>query len=475
MSEFSRTKIIATIGPASNTKEMITELVNAGVDVFRLNFSHGTHEEKTEIIKIIHEVNLELDTCVAILADLQGPKIRLTDLENGKFKVKKGEEIILSSQPGKSSPTSLHVTYENFARDVNIGDSILIDDGKIELQAIGSNGTDEVRAKVVSGGNIKGKKGVNLPKTNISIPALTPKDLEDLNFILTQPINWIALSFVRTAEEILKLKGIIHYRQHPAKVIAKIEKPDAIAHIDAIIKASDAIMIARGDLGVEMPLSQIPILQKRIVKKCHEAAKPVIIATQMMENMIEKSIPTRAEVTDVSNAIFEGADALMLSGETAVGLYPVKVIKTMEKVIKTMEKEQIIYQREHKPHADSESFLSDVICYNACKLAEEVNAKAIIGMTKTGYNAFMLSSFRPKANIFIFTESTNFLNAANLIWGVRAFQFDGFNSTNESMKTVNNILKEKEFVKSGDIVINIGILPLHEYGRSNTIKLSTIK
>ena len=475
MPRFNRTKLIATIGPASNTKETITQLIQAGVDVFRLNFSHGTHDEKGEIIRIVHEINEELGTHVGILADLQGPKIRLGDLANGKFKIKKGDKILLTTDAGLSSPKALHITYENFARDISAGDKILIDDGKLELKAISTNGINEVMAKVISGGTVKAKKGVNLPQTNISIEALTPKDMLDLNFILSQPVNWIALSFVRTPDELTKLKGIIHFRQHPAKVIAKVEKPEAVNNIDAIIRAADAIMVARGDLGVEMPLSKIPLIQKDIVFKCHQQAKPVIIATQIMENMIERPIPTRAEVTDVSNAIFEGADALMLSGETAIGEYPVKVVETIEKVITVMENEQIIYDRKHRANPDSDSFLSDALCYNACRIAEEVDAKAIIGMTKTGYNAFMLSSFRPQSNIFIFTESHNFLNAASLIWGVRALYFDGFNSTNESMKAVNNILKEKGLVESGDIVINIGILPLHEYGMSNTIKMSTIK
>lgn len=473
-----RTKIIATIGPASRSKQMITELVKAGVDIFRLNFSHGTHEEHLQVIEHIKAVNQELETSVGILADLQGPKIRLGVIkgENGaeKLELKTGDIITLTTRDVANTASLLPVTYPDFARDVGSNEKILIDDGQIALQSTDSNGIDEVTAKVIYGGWVSSKKGVNLPETNLSTPSLTPKDIRDLQFILTQDVSWIALSFVRSAEEISQLKGIIRYNQHSARVIAKIEKPEAMEDIDRIIRVSDAVMMARGDLGVEMPLEKIPIMQKQVVNKCIEQAKPVIIATQMMQSMIKNPSPTRAEITDVSNAIFEGADALMLSGETAVGKYPLEVINHFMKVIKTVEQQSSIYDKHLKADPNSDTYLSDAICYNACKIAIEVQAKAILGMTTSGYTAFMLASYRPSTNIYIFTANRSMLPVLNLVWGVRAFYYNKFESTDGTIRDVQRILREKGLIGKGDIVINTGSMPIHERGRTNTIKISLI-
>lgn len=473
---FNRTKIVATIGPASNNKETVETLIQEGVDVFRLNMSHGTHEEHEKVINIIHQANHDLGTHVGILADLQGPKIRLGKLAEGKFDVQRDDILCFTTRklPQDSTRDLLYVTYEFFAEDVRPGQKILIDDGKIELRVIESNGKDEVRAIVVHGGAISSKKGINLPETEISAASLSEKDSQDLAFVFKHNINWIALSFVRSAAEIVQLQGIIAFNRHHAKIIAKIERPEAVKNIDEIIRASDAIMVARGDLGVEIPLEQVPMIQKSIVRKCGIAAKPVIIATQMMESMISSPTPTRAEITDVANAVLDGADALMLSGETAMGAFPIKVVQTFGRIIVTIEEESQVFNRYHLPVPTSPTFMSDAVCYNACKISENVQAAAILGLTVSGYTAFMLASHRPKSNIFIFTSSLKMLNMFSLIWGVRAFFYDHPHNTEETMTTVRRFLKGRNYIKSGDIVVHTASIPLSEGGRTNAIKLATI-
>lgn len=473
---FNRTKIIATLGPASNTKEVIEALISEGVDVFRLNFSHSDHAEHGRVIELIHQANHDLGTHVGILADLQGPKIRLGKIAGDKFEVQKDEILSLTTRKlaGDSTRELMHVSYLEFAKDVRSGQKILIDDGKIELRIIETNGKDEVRAIVMHGGMVSSKKGINLPDTEISAASLSEKDKDDLAFIFRHNINWIALSFVRSADEIVQLQGIINFNKHHAKVIAKIERPEAVKNIDEIIRASDAIMVARGDLGVEIPLEEVPIIQKAIVRKCVVEARPVIIATQMMESMISSPTPSRAEITDVANAVFDGADALMLSGETAAGAFPVKVIQTFNRIITTVEREAQIFHKNHAPAPTSPTFLSDAVCFNACKMSEDVNAAAILGLTVSGYTAFMLSSHRPKSSIFIFTPSLKMLNMFSLIWGVRAFYYDHPHNTEETMTTVRRFLYDKKYVKSGDIVIHTASIPLIEGGRTNAIKLAII-
>ena len=475
MLKFNRTKIVATIGPASNNKETLVELVRAGVDVFRLNFSHGTHEGHAEVIKLIHEINEELNTSVGILADLQGPKIRLGQVENGQVEIEAGQTVTFTTTEIVSTSKELYLTYEDFARDVKVGDRILMDDGKLELSVLNTNGENKVTAKVIYGGPVKPRKGVNLPDTNISIPSITPKDIRDLEFILTQPVNWIALSFVRTPEEITQLRGIIKFGKHPAKIISKIEKPQALQNIDRIIEVSDAVMVARGDLGVEIPLEQVPIAQKSIVKKCNETGKPVIIATQILESMITNPTPTRAETTDAANAIFDGADAIMLSGETAAGKYPVKAIEVFTKIIEEVEKQSIIYNKEHLPRKKSKFYYSDVICYNACVISEQIGADAIIALTHSGYTALLLSSFRPKANIYAFTDNKVLINTLSLVWGVRAFFAPPFENTDKGASDVQRMLKKLGYVKRGDIVVNTGSMPLNLKGKTNMVKLGRIE
>lgn len=474
MIPFTRTKIVATVGPASDTKEMLTALVKAGVNVFRLNFSHSNHEKHTSIIKIIHDINHELGTNVGILADLQGPKIRIGDVENNEIELEKGDVVSLTIHPQVSTRQLLYVSYEDLAKDVESGNRILIDDGKVELKVLSSNNEDEVKAEVIYGGIITANKGVNLPDTSISSPSLTPKDLRDLDFILTQNVNWIALSFVRTAHDIVKLKGVIEYKKHSARVVAKIEKPEAYNNLDEIIQVSDAIMVARGDLGVELPLERIPVIQKDIVNRCIKAGRPVIIATQMMESMTTSPTPTRAEITDVATAMFDGADALMLSGETARGKYPVKVIETLKKVIADVETQDVIYHGKLMPKKDSASYLSDMVCYTASQMAKAVEATSIIAMTSSGYTAFMLSSFRPKCNIYVFTESEDLLNAVSLVWGTRAYLFHRSSNTEDTVRTIQDLLKKKGLIHRGEVVINTGSTPFNEKGPTNTVKLGVI-
>ncbi|HMN33375.1 MAG TPA: pyruvate kinase [Chitinophagaceae bacterium] len=470
----SKTKIIATVGPSCNSYEGLLALVNTGVNVFRLNFSHGTHEEHAIVIQHIRKINDHLPFNIAILADLQGPKLRIGEVENNAIVIKENDIITFTSEKCIGNKEKLYLSYPNFHNDVKIGEKILIDDGKIEVKVVEIHDNTDVSAVVTTGGVLSSKKGINLPQTKISLPALTDKDLNDLSFIIEQNIDWIALSFVRKPDDILELKSILNSKESKAKIIAKIEKPEALLTLREIILASDAIMVARGDLGVELPVEQIPMIQKNIIRKCIHRAKPVIIATQMMESMIDRVKPNRSEITDVANAVLEGADAVMLSGETAVGEHPSLVVDTMRKIISEVEKEEIIYNKNLIPQAHSPSFLSDALCYNACKIADDVHANAIIGMTQSGYTGFMLSSFRPKSPLFIFTKNLSLVNQLSLSWGVQAFYYDKEISLDEIIFDQIDIIKNKHLIKSGDVVINTGSTPIHQHLPTNTIKISKV-
>lgn len=470
-----RTKIIATVGPAIDNYETLFALAEAGVDTFRINFSHGDNENRIEVIKAIERINNEHDAKVGILADLQGPKIRVGKVKGGKVNLEEGKEILIGVEEKLSDADELYIQYSHFAKDVVAGDRILIDDGKLELLAIESDGESQVKAKVIFGGVLSSNKGVNLPNSRISVPSLTEKDKNDLRFILEHDIQWIALSFVRAADDLTELRGIINFHNSPAKIIAKVERPEALQEIDGIIDAADGIMIARGDLGVEVPMERIPLIQKKITQKCIEACRPVVIATQMMESMIENSRPTRAEATDVANAVEDGADAVMLSGETSVGKYPLKVIQSMLKIIEEVEKEDTIYNREVKPVRSSKTYLSDAVCYNACNIAHHLEAKAIMGMTRSGYTAYQLACQRPKADIYIFTDSQALVRRLSLVWGVHAFFYDRFESTDGTINEVQQFLKKKGLLKSGDVVLNTGSMPLGKRGRTNMMKVSVVR
>ena len=469
------TKIVATVGPASSSYNQLLELVKAGVDVFRLNFSHGTHEEHKEVINNILYINEKYHVHVGILGDLQGPKLRIGKVEEGGILLEEGDEIDFVNEECLGNKERVYMSYPEFARDVQAGEKILVDDGKLVFEVVKTNGKDRVTLKSKFGGRLSSNKGVNLPDTAISLPCLTEKDREDLAFMLTTPINWIALSFVRKASDIEELKDIIAESNHPAKVIAKIEKPEAVENIKSIVKASNAIMVARGDLGVELPVEKLPAIQKEIIRRCIQRARPVIVATQMMDSMITNPSPTRAEVTDVANAVLDGTDAVMLSGETSVGRHPVVVVEAMNRIISEAEKNYSMIGKRPRPSAKSKTFHSDVVCLNSAKVAEEVGAKAILGMTISGYTAFKISSYRPPASIYIFSERHSILATLNLVWGVRCYYYDKFTTTDETITDVVEILKRQNRIQPGDIVINTGTMPLHSKGRTNMLKVTKVE
>lgn len=470
-----RTKIVATVGPACDTYDKLLDLVRAGVNVFRLNFSHGSHEDKALIIDHIRKINSTEPYNISILGDLQGPKLRVGEIENNALPVVIGDILTFTNEKCIGNLERIYVSYPNLAGDVKIGNVIMIDDGKLEVVVVDITKDGNVKVEVTLGGILSSKKGINLPDTKISLPALTEKDLADLEFIIDQQLDWVALSFVRNVKDIVILRSKLDERKSKTKIIAKIEKPEAVANIRDIIVESDAIMIARGDLGVEMPVEKVPLIQKDIIRKCLHRAKPVIVATQMMESMIDRVKPNRSETTDVANAVLEGADAVMLSGETAAGNHPTLVVQTMRKIIGEVEKEYR-YNREEdlKPQPHSPSFLSDAICYNACKIARDVNAEALIGMTQSGYTAFTLSSYRPKSPLFIFSKEKTLINQLSLSWGVRAFYYAEEESLDGIIEDQINILKERGFIKSGDTVINTGSTPVKLHLPTNILKITKI-
>lgn len=473
--DLQKTKIVATVGPASSSRETLLELVRAGVDVFRLNFSHGSHADHQEVLKNIHYINKTYGLHIGILADLQGPKLRVGDIENNALKLKKNDIITFVNKPCVGTKEKIYMSYKTLAKDVTVGERVLIDDGKLVLKVHSTDGKSVVKLKVLHGGILSSKKGVNLPETKINLPALTKKDLTDLSFILKQEVHWIALSFVRKAEDVIALRKKIDRAKHKAKIIAKIEKPEAVENIKSIITATDAVMVARGDLGVEVPMERLPNIQKDIIKKCIQKAKPVIVATQMMESMISNPSPTRAEITDVANAVLDGTDAVMLSGETSVGKHPVKVVQAMNKIILEAEYNYERKDKVPKPQTKSPTFYSDKICLTAAKVAEDIGARAIIGLTVSGYTAFKVSSFRPNTNIFIFSSVKPILNAMNLIRGVRCFYYNKFTTTDQTIEDLITILKDRKLLKRKDIVINTASMPIKRRFRTNMIKLTIVE
>lgn len=475
MIPYNKTKIVATIGPASSAHETLKAMIQAGVDVCRINLSHGDYSHHREVIRTIRTINRELGIHTSVLVDLQGPKLRIGVVKDNGMLLQEGDEIRFTTEECIGENGKLYMNYQQFPSDVAVGDTILIDDGKLKLRVTDTNKKDLVKAVVESGGMLSSKKGVNLPRTKISLPCLTQKDLNDLQFAMEMDVDWIGLSFVRRAQDILELKNIISRAGKKIRVVAKIEKPEAIIEIDEIIRETDALMVARGDLGVEMPMEQVPMIQKMLVKKAIEAFKPVIIATQMMESMITNHAPTRAEVNDVANSVLDGADAVMLSGETSVGQYPVKVVEYMRNIITTVESEGYTYNRFHAPDANSETYISDSVCYNACVMASQVGAKAIVGMTRSGYTAYQVSAQRPNTDILIFSDVPSLMSVLSLVWGVRCFYYDREVSTDETIIELQEILKEKGFAKKDDIMINLASIPLEDQGRTNMIKLGRVK
>jgi len=466
--------MIATMGPSTSPKATLRKMIEAGIDVCRLNFSHGSYDDHQQSITAIRELNKELDTNVAILADLQGPKLRVGEIRNGQATLENGKTIKFVTYSCESDNNQLYISYPAFAKDVKKGDAILVDDGKIKLEVLDTNKKDTVTAKIINGGVLSSRKGVNLPDTAISLPSLTPKDKEDAAFALSHDVDWLALSFVRSVTDIIELKKLIRKEKKNARIVAKIEKPEALKEIDEIIDASNAIMVARGDLGVETPFDRVPLIQKEIVNKCINLSKPVIIATQMMENMINNLYPTRAEANDVANAVIDGADALMLSGETSVGCHPVETVTNMQKIISYTESKGFHFNRQHPPKEFNRTFLPDSICYNACNMSEQAEAKAIIVFTHSGYTAFRIASQRPRANVFAFTKNKALLTKLSLLWSVRVFYFEKEDTIDEAVKYSISFLKARGLVADDDVLVHVGSTPIYKRGNTNMIKISYV-
>ncbi len=463
------------MGPASLKKETLKDMMLAGLNVCRLNFSHGSHQDHSGAVALIRELNDELGFNVAILADLQGPKIRTHEMENNGVLIEVGQQIEVVVDKVLGNNQRFSINYNLLPRDVNPGERILLDDGKLVLEVKETDKKSKIRCEVIQGGLLCSKKGVNFPNTKISMPSLTEKDIEDLDYALKLGVDWIGLSFVRTEKCITDLKARIAKKRSIAKVVAKIEKPEALENIDAIIEASDALMVARGDLGVEIPYQNVPLIQKMIISKSISKAKPVIVATQMMESMLNSLTPSRAEVNDVANAVLDGADAVMLSGETSVGKYPVQVVQTMANIIKEMESHPSLYHKEELPPKGNPRFISDSICFNACRLAQRVDANAIITMTYSGYTAYKIASQRPESHIYVFTSNRKILTQLNLVWGVRAFFYNKRISTDHTIADIKYLMKEEGYLNSGDVVINVASIPLEDLGGTNMLKLSYVE
>ena len=470
-----KTKIIATLGPASDKEEIIEEMILSGVDVFRINFSHAEHEDVKKRIQSIRKISKKLNSNTSILADLQGPKLRIGKV-GADTTLAPGDQIaFLNGDPFEGNKEKVFMNYENFSRDVKPGERILLDDGKLIFEVIATDKQSRVDAKVIQGGKLKSKKGVNLPNTKISLPALTKKDIVDAEFAIGEEVDWIALSFVRNSEDILDLRKMIEKQSdHKIPIIAKIEKPEGIENIDKIISYCDGLMVARGDLGVEIPPAEVPLVQKELVKLAKKARIPVIIATQMMESMIDSLTATRAEVNDVANSVMDGADAVMLSGETSVGEYPVEVIKSMSSIILSVENSELISVPQKPPNIRTVRFITKSICYHAVHIANDVQAKAICTLTNSGYTAFQVSAWRPHSFILVFTSNKRILTQLNLIWGVKAFFYDSFESTDKTVEQINDIASKMEYVKKGDLLVNLTAMPIVEKGMVNTLRVSTV-
>lgn len=471
-----RSKIVATVGPASRNKEMLTQLVKAGANVFRMNFSHGTHADHKEVIDMLNQVNEELGTHVCLLQDLQGPKIRCGLVENDGVEITPGEPLIITTEEVLGNSERVSTIYTEIVNDVNPGDKILIDDGNIELE-VNEVKNKEIYTTIIHGGVLKSRKGINLPDSNVSAPSLTEKDIEDLEFGMQFDIEWVALSFVRTASDILELRRRLNEKGVHSKIVAKIEKPEAIENIDEIIAATDAIMVARGDLGVEIPMERVPMEQKRMVKKCNRLGKPVIIATQMMESMIKNPRPTRAETNDVANAIMDGADAVMLSAESASGDFPKEAVQSMSRIIAEVEKSmKHIYNKYYdKDKESSTTRQNDLLVRAACRLSESTIAKALVGMTKSGYTGYRLAMHRPKANIYLFTSNKYLLRQMSLIWGVNGFYYDGHDNIDETLSSIEERLVAGGLLEKGDIFITTASMPAHWKGHTNMLKINEVE
>ncbi|WP_188621722.1 pyruvate kinase [Flavobacterium suaedae] len=471
-----KTKIVATLGPACSSREVIKNMIDAGVNVFRINFSHAEYTDVKERISIIRSLNDEFGYNTSILADLQGPKLRVGVMKEDVV-VAPGD--IVTFQTAEDVPGTadkVYMNYKEFPRDVNPGERVLLDDGKLIFEVKETNKETEVKAVVIQGGPLKSKKGVNLPNTNVSLPALTEKDVKDAIFAAQEKVDWIALSFVRTPKDLQELQDLLkEHTDHKIPIIAKIEKPEAVENIDKIVAYCDGLMVARGDLGVEVPAQEVPLIQKKLVHTAKAARIPVIIATQMMETMITSLTPTRAEVNDVANSVMDGADAVMLSGETSVGNYPVQVIEKMTSIIEAVEDSPLIQVPQDVPQIRTKRYITKSVCFHAAQMANDIKAKAISTLTNSGYTAFQISAWRPKAHILVYTSNKTVLTQLSLLWGVNAFYYDKMLSTDETVDDVNAMAKNHKYVAKGDMLVNLVAMPVFEKGMVNTLRISEIE
>lgn len=469
-----KTKIVATIGPASDSREVLAEIMKRGLNVARLNFSHGSHPEHLARMETIKAVREELELPVAIMLDTKGPEIRTRDFAEKEVILEDGQDYTVTTRDIVGDKTICSVTYEHLADDVKIGDRILIDDGLIELEIVKIEGT-EIRCKVKNGGPVSNHKGVNIPMVNINLPAVTERDVSDIKFGIAQEVDFIAASFVRKAQDVLDIRKVLEENHGTdIHIISKIENHEGVENIDQIIEVSDGIMVARGDLGVEIPPEDVPMVQKHIIKKCNEAGKPVITATQMLDSMIRNPRPTRAEVTDVANAILDGTDAIMLSGETAMGKYPVEAVTTMKNIaIKT--EDSMNYKRILKEKSiQQDSSITDAISFSACATAQNLGAKAILSPTASGYTPIVVSSFRPKSPIIAATESKKVFRRLSLVWGVYPVIATESDATDDLIEHSIDASIDNGFIGDGDLIVITTGIPVGVAGSTNMIKVQRV-
>ncbi len=472
-----RTKIVCTLGPTSSDPETIRELIRAGMDVARMNFSHGTHEDHKERIRTVREVARAEGEVVTILQDLQGPKIRVGEVQDGSAMLRKGKEITVTTEQVESTSDCVYIDYETLAQDAEVGGRILIDDGLLELE-ITEVKNGNLRAEVREGGPLRSRKGVNLPNIRTSTPSLTEKDLKDLELGLELDVDLVALSFVRKRADVQELNRRIYQAGKNIGVIAKIEKPDAVRNIDAILEEVNGIMVARGDLGIELPMEEVPSTQKDLINRGMAAAKPVITATEMLESMVENPRPTRAEASDVANAVLDGSDAVMLSAETAVGDHPARVVTAMDQIIRKAE----THWREHRPslamppgRLERSEDVTESVSFTACRLAEQVGAQAVCCLTNSGATARSIARHRPSMPIYAFTDDERVVGQLGTLWGTKVFHIPFQKDTDQGIARVHSVLRDYELVESGaHVVITVG-MPLPARGRTNTVHVSEVK
>ena len=473
--KLNKTKIIATLGPASSSKTMLSKLIVSGVDVFRVNFSHADHKDVERIVSDIKALRIKHNKHVSVLGDLQGPKIRLGNVVPETF-LKKGDSILFSTKKIKNGDSNrVSINYTSFPKDVKKGETVLVDDGKIILQVEKTDRDTSVNLIVIQGGLLSSNKGVNLPSTKISLPALTPKDIKDAKFAAKLGFDWVALSFVRSKNDVLQLREILDKSSKELiPIISKIEKPQAINNMDQILKVSNGLMVARGDLGIEIPAEEVPLYQKILVKKANEARKPIIIATQMMESMIDSLTPSRAEVNDVANSVMDGADCIMLSGETSVGKYPCEVVKKVGTIIAGVEDSQPVKNKFTLPKLKSKRLITKTVCRHAALIANEIKASAVCTLTHSGYTGWQISSWRPNCLVLVFTSNKRILSQLNLLWGVKCIYYNKFQSTDKTVEDVNALAIKNRYVRKGDVVVNLASMPIKDKGQVNTLRITKL-